>query len=224
MSLNGLFGWLKLIFFGRPKPPVLEEARFPTDKMGRPDLTRFTRPVDHYIGYVDAYLTSLTPPPPGHPVPRESRDPPWQVYAYRKGVLGQWGLIARGPGEALTHVLTLLKHPLPEGRQAAAGVLEAWTQRGGNPDLGTHALAAAEREAADAEPDPEVLSVLLGILGQLRMRDALPLIARVLRADWAKTGDVDYSAAEAVAEFARESFGRDDPRGGAERWLLEQGF
>ena len=224
MSQNVLLGWLKRIFLGGPRPPVLEEERFPTDKMGRPDLTRFTRPVDHYIGYVDAYLTSLLPPPPGHPVPRESRDPPWQVYAYRRGVLGQWGLIARGPGEALPYVLTLLRHPLAEGRQAATGVLEAWTQRGANPDLGTHALAAAEREVAEPEPDPEALSVLLGIFGQLRMREALPLIARVLRAPWAKTGDVDYSAAEAVAEIAGESLERADLRGAAERWLRDQGL
>lgn len=166
--MSDLLRRLRLAFLGPPSPPALEEERFPRDAVGRPDLTRFTRPLDHYIGYVEAYLTSLDPNAPtatGAESWRHNRA--WQSYAYRKGVLGQWGLIARGPAEALPYVLGLLRHKIPEARSSGAGVLEAWTDATPHPDLVLHVRAAAEREANAEEPDPETLSILRGLLERL---------------------------------------------------------
>jgi hypothetical protein len=205
--------------FGPPKPPTLEEERFPSDRNGRPDLSRFTKPLSHYIAYLDAYHASLR----GDLTPEQSSFA-WQTHAYRKGVLGQWGIIARGPAEALAYVLDLLSHPLAEGRQAGAGVLDAWADTTSSA-LAVHALAAAEREAAMPSPDGETLSTLLNLLGRLGARDALPLIARVLRAPGSRSGDVDYAAAETIALFAGDAFDQSvDSRQAAERWLREQGL
>jgi hypothetical protein len=225
--VNALLRWLRIVFLGPVRPPLLEEERFPRDASGRPDLTRFVRPLDHYIGYLDAYLESLRTDarPTGGAAQRPHTDSAWQAYAYRKGVLGQWGLIARGPGEALPYVITLLGHPLPEARQAGAGVLDAWVGAQPHPNLAAYALTAAEREASAPERDAETLSVLVELLGRIKSVESLPLLARVLRAPESRAGDVDVAAAQAVGAIAGESFEpANDPRAAADRWLRARGL
>jgi hypothetical protein len=214
--------WLKRIFLGADRPPRLEEERFPRDAAGRPDLTRFTRSVAHYTGYIEDYLVSLESPTDSRSGGRP-RTSEWQAYAYRKGVLGQWGLIARGPAEALPTVLRLLQHPVAEARQAGAGVLDGWIGESG--ELEAPALAAAERELRGPDTDIETLAVLLGVLARARSEAALPLLARVLRAPESSAGDLDWSAVEALGAIAGQRFVREsDPRHAAERWLRERGL
>jgi hypothetical protein len=222
MGAENVLRWLRLIFIGAERPPRLEEDRFPRDAAGRLDLTRFRRSVEHYAGYIEDYLASLESRPDtrGRVNPSTSE---WQAYAYRKGVFGQWGLIARGPAEALPTVLRLLQHPVAEARQAGAGVLEAWT--GESDDLEAPALAALERELGNPETDIETLSTLLGVLGRVRSEAALPLLARVLRAPESSTGDLDWSAIEALGAIAGQRFVKEsDPNQAAERWLRERGL
>ena len=214
--------WLREILLGPEKPPRLEEERFPVDAKGRPDLTRFTKPVDHYAGYIEDYLASLD-------TRGNSRNPTqpstseWQVYSYRKGVFGQWGLIARGPAQALPVVLELLQHRVAEGRQAGAGVLSAWKPE--SADLQEAALAAAERELSGPDTDIETLGVLMDILARARSEAALPLIARVLRDAKSSEGDLDWSAMEALEVFAAQKFTREpDPKLAADHWLKAQGL
>ncbi|MGH7555515.1 MAG: hypothetical protein ACREMQ_21150, partial [Longimicrobiales bacterium] len=172
----------------------------------------------HYAGYIEDYLKSLEARPGVNPPTAE-----WQAYAYRKGVFGQWGLIARGPAEALPAVLRLLQHPVAEARQAGAGVLEAWTGESG--DLEAPALAAAERELSGPDTDIETLSTLLGILGRARSEAALPLLAGVLRAPESSVGDLDWSAVEALQAIAGQRFVHEsDPKQAADQWLRERGL
>jgi hypothetical protein len=209
IGVRGLFRFLELIFVDPEKPPVLEEEHYPRDKQGRPDLGRFTRPLDHYLRYLEEYFTSLGPDGPDQAA--------WQSHAYLKGVFGQWGLIAKGPGEALPYVLQLLDNPLTEARSAAAAVLDAWADDG---DFGPHLV-----DAATKEKDPETLSTLLGTIGRLRIISALPLLARVLRSPASKAGDVDWSAVEALSAIARERFDRaSNPKAAADEWLQLQGL
>ena len=216
-----MFRRLRELLLGPPGPPSLEEERYPRDSMGRPDLTRFVRSAEHYAGYIDEYLTTLRPSQPR----ADQLSTAWLSYAYRKGVLGQWGLIARGPSESLPFVVRLLNDALPEGRQKAAGILDAWVSADGNSEIQDHALGAAEREAARDEPDIEALSGFIGILGRTRAEQALPLLARVLRMPSASNGDLDWATADAVAEIAGKSFDRSgDRREAAERWLRARGL
>jgi hypothetical protein len=219
--MSRLLDWLRELLLGPPQPPGLEEERYPRDTMGRPDLSRFVHPASHYAGYVDEYLATLRPAASRG----KGNDPAGRSYAYRKGVLGQWGLIARGPSESLLFVVRLLNDALPEARQTAAGVLDWWIGNGADGEIEAHALAAAEREAAQREPDIEALSGLIGILGRMRSQQALPILARVLRTPSASTGDLDWSAADAVAAIAGEAFDRaTDRRVAADRWLRARGF
>src|SRR5262245_4052692 len=136
--MGNILRWLRSILIGAEQPPDLEEAHYPRDASGAPDLTCFTRSVEHYARYIGDYLESLESARDEPPRARE-----WQVYEYQKYVLGQWGLIARGPSEALATVLRLLRHRIPEGRQAASGVLGAWADR--ETALEETVLAAAEK-------------------------------------------------------------------------------
>ena len=94
--MGNILRWLRSILLGGEKRPDLEEAHYPRNATGAPDLTCFTRPVEYYARYIHDYLESLESPRGAPP-----RAPEWQVYEYQKYVLGQWGLIARGASEAL---------------------------------------------------------------------------------------------------------------------------
>ena len=78
--MDNVLRWLHYIFIGAEKPPSLEEAHYPRDASGVPDLTRFTRSVEHYAGYIGDYLESLESariaPRGAPPLAQE-----WQVYA-----------------------------------------------------------------------------------------------------------------------------------------------
>ena len=216
-----MFQRLRELLLGPSGPPPLEEERYPRDSLGRPDLTRFVRPAEYYAGYIDEYLSTLRP----SPADMEARSTESLRYAYRKGVLGQWGLIARGPAESLPFVVRLSSESVPEGRQMAAGILEAWVSADGNAAIEEHAVAATEREAALDAPNVEALNGFVGILGRTRSQRALPLLARLLRLPSASNGDLDWATADAIAEIAGKAFDRSgDRREAAERWLRSQGL
>jgi len=216
--MDHILRWLRSILLGAEKPPDLEEAHYPRDASGAPDLTCFTRPVEHYTRYIDDYLESLEAPRGAPPRARE-----WQVYEYQKYVFGQWGLIARGSSEALPTVLRLLRHRIPEGRQAASGVLDAWSD--GGTALEESALAAAEKELAGPDTDIETLSTLIGILGRERSEASLPLLARVLRDPNSRNGDVDWCSIEAIGDIAGQKFVREaEAKQAAQRWLQQRGL
>jgi HEAT repeat protein len=196
--------------FGEVSPPraVLEEDRYPRDAQGRLDLSRFTKPVAHYAAYFDEYLVSLGPKGP--------KSTPARELAYRKSVYAQWGLIAKGPQDALPYVLQLLAHSESEARAAAAGVLEAWID--GNATLVPTLLAAAEKET-----DPETLGTLMSAIAKTRTRSALPLLGRILRDPASRNGDVCWDAVEAIGTIARRRFElNEEGLRAADAWLREQ--
>lgn len=71
------------LLFGDHRGETLEEESYPRDAMGRPDLSRFTKPLADYAAYFDKYLASLGPQGPASSTARQ--------LAYRKSVLAQWG-------------------------------------------------------------------------------------------------------------------------------------
>jgi hypothetical protein len=168
---------------------------------------KLTKPVAHYAGYIDDYLDALV----------SVADSAKQSFAYRKGVVGQWGVIARGPAQGLPYVLRLLRNPLPEGRSAAAGILDAWSD---DPALAPHLI-----EALATEPDIETLSTLMGTLGRLKVSAALPRLAELLRSPNSDRGDLSWSVIEALSAIVGERFiSAADPKGAADIWLLEHGY
>jgi hypothetical protein len=202
-----LNSFLKVVFGERRE--TLEEEGYPRDATGRPDLSRFTKPLAHYTAYFDEYLASLGPQGPASSTA--------QQLAYRKGVLAQWGLIATGPRDALPYVMRLLAHSEREARSAAAGVLDAWLDSGAS---GIPALLAA----AEAETDPETLTTLISALARRRSPGTLPLLARLIRDPASRNGDVHWAVVEAVSDIAGKRFAlSDEGLRAADAWLRQQG-
>ena len=207
--LNGILRSFLDLLFGDRRGRTLEEERYPRDAMGRPDLARFTKPVAHYAAYFDDYLASLGPRGPASSTA--------QQLAYRKSVLAQWGLIAKGPREALPYVKRLLARSEPESRSAAAAVLAAWTGRDSSfvPEL----LAAAE-----GETDPETLGTLISALARAHTRSALPLFGRILRDPTSRHGDVHWAVVEGLSAIAGQRFELSEQGlRDADAWLRKQG-
>ena len=207
--MNSILGFLRKLLFGAQRPPILEEERYPRWPNGRPDLSYFRKPLLYYTDYFEDYLTSLGPDGP--------REPEWQSYAYRKGVLGEWGIIACGPGEGLPYVLKLLRHRLPEARVAAASIMNEWST---SDALTPHLLSAFETER-----DIETLSVLADALARRKETKAIPRMALLLRNPASLQGDLDWSMMEALGTISGQNFRNDtDPKRAAERWLQENGY
>jgi hypothetical protein len=207
--VSSVLRWLLDLVIGGRDSHTLEEETYPRDAMGRPELSRFTKPVSHYATYFDEYLTSLGP---NGPASSDAR-----ALAYRKGVLAQWGLIAKGPREALPYVRQLLAHTEPEARSAAAGVMEAWA--GHDSPFVSDLLAAA-----DVETDAEAFATLISALARARTRRALPLLARILRDPRSRNGDVHWAVVEALGEIAGQRFEiSEEGLRAADVWLRDQG-
>lgn len=200
----------KFVFGGAHKTRGrLEEDGYPRDAKGKLDLSRFTKPLSHYVAYFDAYLVSLGP--------EGNRSREAQELAYRKSVYAQWGLIAKGPQEALPYVMQLLAHSEPEARAAAAATLEAWID-------GKAALVPTLLAAAGTETDPETLSTLISAIARTRSREALPLLGRILRDPASRNGDVHWAVVEAVGKIARRRFElSEEGLRAADAWLRDQG-
>jgi hypothetical protein len=200
--LEGLFGKAGA---GRPRIP---EDEIPVDASGRPDLSRYTRPLEHYCRYYEEYQ-ALTA--------RRTRVPDEVVRAaYAKKVHATWAFIARG-AESLPYVLKLLRSPDPEARADAAGILADLGDREG--------VADALLRVAEEESDPEALTVALDALARLREPRALPLIARIVRDPARDEGDVRWCAVESLERYARRKFTKQpDPVAAACAWLEARGY
>jgi HEAT repeat protein len=199
---------IKFVFgeLHEPREPVEEDA-YPRNAKGGIDLSHFTKPLAHYVAYFDEYLVSLGP--------QGTSSRPAQELAYRKSVYAQWGLLAKGPDEALPYVMQLLAHPEPEARSAAAGVLEQWSD--------DEALVPALLAAAEVEKDPQTLSTLISALARTRTRSALPLLGRILRDPASRNGDVHWDVVDALGKIAGRRFElSEEGLRAADAWLREQ--
>src|SRR5689334_14509666 len=93
---------------------MLKEHRIATDEQGRPDLSCFTDPIEHYMGYYEDFLAFRKLKRVASQA--EARE------AWSKRVFAVWGFIANGT-EALPYVLQMLKSPVADAREDAGGVL-----------------------------------------------------------------------------------------------------
>lgn len=192
--------WVALHRIGNPT--FFEEDLIPQIERGVPDPKGFGRPIEYYIDmhgqwarYLEGGDFSKVP----------------ATRAFKARVYATHGLIAKGE-EALPYALTLLASKIPEYREDAAGILEAFGKR---PEV-----VAALIRAAEVEEDLVALSALVEALGRTEAREAIPVLARILR-----KGDTDtqWDTAEALGRIAGKRFGNQPDRvAKAFAWLEEQ--
>lgn len=136
----------------------------------------------------------------------------YAIEGHREG-MASWGLIASGR-DAIPFALDMLRHLKADIREHGAGVLEG---------LGEQSSAVDEVLAAlRTETDLQVIDTLVGALGAMRSREALPVLARMLR-DPSTDGDTQWQVACSIGRIAGRRFDRKpDPVVAALDWLDTQ--
>jgi hypothetical protein len=189
------------------KPRVaLKEDAYPVDAKGRPDLTFYQDPPEYYFALIQQYIATIEGKQGSGYEPE---------LAFKRCVHGQWGLIARGDA-AIPYAMQLLEHPVAEAKESGAAVLGALREQPG-------VVNALLKSLDDAGSD-EARDTIIGALGVLRAKPAIPVLARLLR-DEHTNPDTRWNVAESLGEIARRPFTKaSEPVAEALAWLTSKGF
>jgi hypothetical protein len=184
-----------------PKQERLKEDNYPRDKSGKPDLSHYTEPLEYYVEMYEQFLSEFL----GPRLPQEQLR-----LALNRRANGQWGLIAKGPA-AIPYALKLLKHREPEPREDGAAIL-GW--------IGSETSTAGSLLAALAtETETIARDTIIGTLGTLRSRKAIPAMATIIR-DTTMDSDTRWTAMESLGEIVGQRFDNEaDPIQAAITWL-----
>lgn len=164
--------------------------RHPVDSQGRPDLKTFHR---HAEAYARLHLEGIS------------------TFDFHKRVEGHWGLIAKGH-ESVPYLVDLLRHPDPEARADGAWALASV----GATDRSIQLSLINVLQSADTHEERDTL---LLALGHMRSKDAIPVIARLIRSG-STDGDTRTMAVQALGKIARRRFDkRPDPLAAAVEYL-----
>ena len=171
-------------------------------RRGIPNLTRYNKPLSHYVRLYDEYLTSL-------------KQKGESVWTYRKRVDAIWGLIAKG-AEALPYALQMLINDTPEAREDAGGILA---------ELGkVEGVLEAILERIEQEHDQQALASLVLTVGAFRDSRAIPKLAALIRSP-DTNGDTQWTAIESLGKIVKKRFLQQaDPFALAKKWLLVHGY
>lgn len=91
----------------------LKEDAYPKDSQGRPDLSYYTDPVEHYIAMYEQFLAAAQAGRRRESVPDLS---------FKRRAHATWGMIAKG-SEAVPYATKLLQHDLRDAREDGAAIL-----------------------------------------------------------------------------------------------------
>src|SRR5262245_55103875 len=91
----------------------LKEDRIPTNKQGRPDLSRYTDTADYYVAMYRQYLEAMDS--------SSVRGDDAQL-TFRRRIHATWGLIAKG-AIAIPHAVAMLKSKDADAREDGAAIL-----------------------------------------------------------------------------------------------------
>jgi hypothetical protein len=180
-------------------PPGLPEDRIPTDKNGKPDLSYYTQPLEHYVGMYNASFNVHS---------KESSRGQHDL-AWRQRVHATWGLLAKGP-EALPFLLTLIRHQNPDARETGVYLLGELRS--------DDTIGGRLRDCLKNEDDLVVKSAVIEALGKLRYRPAIPAIASIVL-NTNLDIDTRWNATDSLARIVGQDFSGPDRLQKAERWL-----
>jgi hypothetical protein len=184
----------------------LEEDNIPIDARGKPDLSRYTKPLAHYISLYEASMTRI---------PEAELSEARANLAFRQRVHATWGLRAKG-AEAIPFLLTLVCRKNSDSREDASFLLGEMERTDGIADV---LLAQLNNEK-----DLVAQSAMIQALGKLRYQPAVQAMARLILSH-----DVDHDirldAADSLGRIVKILFSEsDDSLAAAISWLGTQGY
>jgi HEAT repeat protein len=122
--------------------------------------------------------------------------------AYGRMVNASWGLIARG-AESIPFAIRLVRSKDRDEKEMGANVFCGFQMGERAPEVLQHVIAALEHET-----DRLVIDSLIGALGHLRSRDAIPVLAKFIRNDQ-EDGDTRWEAAVSLGKIVHKRFAKD---------------
>lgn len=139
--------------------------------------------------------------------------------AYNRIVNSGWGLIARGPA-SIPYAVKLVRSSDRDHREAATNVFCGLRNPERLPEIVSEIVAALE-----SEDDRLVIDCLLGALGHLRSREAVPILARFILHS-TEDHDTRFEAAMSLGKIVNVRFDKkgDDAVQQACSWLLGHGY
>jgi hypothetical protein len=184
----------------------LEEDNIPIDARGKPDLSRYTKPLAHYISLYEASMTKIAE--------AEFSDGRANL-AFRQRVHATWGLLAKG-SEAIPFLLTLVGRKDSDAREDASFLLGELKRTDGIADV---LLAQLNNEK-----DLVAQSAMIQALGKLRYQPAAQAMARLILSDDVDS-DIRLDAADSLGRIVKIAFSESgDPLPAAISWLATQGY
>jgi len=113
-----------------------------------------------------------------------------------------WGLIARG-AEAIPFAIRLIRSKDRDEKEMGANVFCGLQMGERVPEVLRHIFAALENET-----DRLVIDSLIGALGQLKSREAIPVLAKFIR-NKKEDGDTRWEAAVVLGKIVHKRFDKD---------------
>lgn len=227
LMLQRLFTWLGLDSWAAERRRRRLLARFPNHlalidsreiplgSSGCPDLSYLTESPEFYFDLIVDSARHLKDKPHG----ATAADREMASVAYNRIVNADWGLIARG-SQAIPYAIKLVRSSDRDHREAATNVFCGLRNPERLPEIVSEIVAALE-----SEDDRLVIDCLLGALGHLRSREAIPILARFIL-NPSEDADSRFDAAVSLGNIMRIRFEKrgNDAVQQACSWLADHGY
>lgn len=194
---------------------LIDSRQIPHEFSTGPDLSFLTESPEFYYELIVDSAKHLKDKPHG----ATAADREMASVAYNRIVNSGWGLIARGSA-ALPYAVKLVRSSDRDHREAATNVFCGLRDPERSPDIVSEIVAALE-----SEDDRLVIDCLLGALGHLRSREAMPILARFILLP-TEDHDTRFEAAMSLGKIVNVRFDKkgDDAVQEACSWLLGHGY
>jgi hypothetical protein len=194
---------------------LIDSGKIPSEHTTGPDLSYYIESAKFYYDLIVESSTHFKDKPQAV----TKTDLKMAGLAYNRFVHATWGLIARG-ADSVPYAIQLVRSSDRDHREAAANVLGGLRTPERLPEI-----LQSVHLALQNEPDQEVLDSLLGVLGELRSQDSIPVLSRFLIDD-SVDSDTRGIAAYSLGQIVRKRFNKtdNDPIQVACDWLKANGY
>ena len=191
---------------------LIDSREIPSTYDKGPDLTYYTESAQYYYQLICDSAPLLKDKPRGATQADRGR----AAAANNRIVHAEWGLTARG-AEAVPWAVKLVTSKDRDLREAGANVFSGLRDPQRMQEVVSHLVTILE-----SEQDRLVIDTMLGALGNLRSREAIPILRRFID-DEAQDGDTRWESAVNLGRIVGRRFEKNgaNPIDAARDWLAK---
>lgn len=194
---------------------LIDSGEIPREYRTGPDLSYYTESADFYY----QLIVDSAPDLKDKPRAVTEADKRKAAIAYNRMVHATWGLIACG-ALATSYAITIARSKDRDHREMAANVFCGLR----DPERAPQIIEEIRKSLA-TENDRLVIDSMLGALGPLRSREAIPDLARFIL-DENEDADTRDTASTSLGQIVRKRFdkGEGNAVDKAKQWLIANGY